>query len=214
MSAGCCEVVTGVMQGSYQGISFFTPFFFLLVDSSFGSALSAGLAASALGCAVVAAGVEPAAGGGVEVDAPPAGGVTTVEPIGLPSLPEAGVAEGPGPVAADAVGVRTGTLLDGVKVEPADGAAGASAAGAGVVATAFGSPGAEIISNPMLAPGADGAPAGTVVASTGAASAGCSGPAVEASVPETVNAGPLAPGFKISVAETESFGGLICGVPA
>src|SRR5580704_14013628 len=130
-------VVSRVLRGSYQGISFFTPFFFLLVDSSFGSALSA-LAASALGCAVVAAGVEPAAGGAVEVDPAPAGGATTVEPIGLPSFPGAGFAEGPGPVDAGADGVKTGTLLDGVKVEPADGAAGASAAGAGVVATAFG----------------------------------------------------------------------------
>src|ERR1700722_1608726 len=206
-------VVSRVLRGSYQGISFFTPFFFLLVDSSFGSALSAGLAASALGCAVVAAGVEPAAGGAVAVDPAPAGGATAVEPIGLPSLPGAGFAETPGPAGADAVGVKTGTLLDGVKVEPVDGA-GLSAAGAGVVATAFGSFGADIISNPMLFPGAEGAPAGTVVASTGAASAGCSGPAAEVSVPETVNAGPLAPGFKISVAETESFGGLICGVPA
>ena len=189
------------------------PFFFLLVDSSFGSALSV-LAALVLACADVPAVAAPAAGGAVEVDSAPAGADAAGEPFGLPSLAGAGFAEGPGSATTDAVGVKTGTLLDGVKVEPVDGAAGRSEAGAGVVATAFGSFGAAIISNPRLLPGAEGAPLGTVVASTGAASAGCSGAAVEASVPETVNAGPLAPGFKISVAEIESFGGLICGVPA
>jgi len=95
-----------------------------------------------------------------------------VDPIGLPSLPGPGFAGVPGPADAGAVGVKTGTLLDGAKVAPAEGAAGLSAAGAGVFATAFGSVGADIISNPMLVPGAEGAPLGAVVASTGAASAG------------------------------------------
>lgn len=181
------------IRASYQGINFFNPFFFLLVDSSLGSAAASfaveGLSASASAL--------PAAGGAA---------VELAELVG--SAVELAPAVGAGvPVA---VGLATGALVAGAGFTVVPGvfvSGDTEPGGCGVVAGCESGP-VLIISAPT-AVGWGSAPAGVVLASSGVTtsvpvSAGAPPPVAPL---DNVNDGPCAPGRSTSVAETTSFGG-------
>jgi hypothetical protein len=194
-------------------MTFLMPFFFLLVDSSFGSA------AGSLGLSAAAGAVEPeleeaAAGAGVDDD-PLCGAV-------VPGAAASGVAlvVTVGDDEPSAVGLATGafaagagfTVVPGVFVS-GDVDPGGAAVVTGVVAGVESGP-VLMISTPTF--GWDEAPpAAPVLASSGVTTS----VPVSAAFPSlaepaaTVNDGPCAPGRRTSVADTTSLGGLSCGVP-
>ena len=204
------------LERGYQGISFFSPFFFLLVDSSLVSTGGGFTAAGALsadcaaGCVDAAAGA--AAGAAVSGAVPEAlealleeleelasaaGGLAVPEPF----RPASTV-----PLAAAGGGAAVrGALVSG---------AGVVVAGCSEVGWPLSSSGVRI-SAPTPAPDA-AEPTGAVVASSGVTTSvllpdDCV--LAPAALPVRVNEGPAAPGRSTSVAETASFGGAICGVP-
>ena len=134
------------------------PFFFLLVDSCLGSALSAALGCAPWAWAVAGppvAGAPLAGGGAVEVDsAAPVldesvavTGAAGGGGIGGPELSGAGLESG--------VGARTGTALEGATAVPF--AAGVAAGVSEAVLESFGE---VMICSPMLVPEVAEAPTG------------------------------------------------------
>jgi len=188
---------------AYQGISFFSPFFFLLVDSSLEST----------GASFVAAGLSAVLDdeGVAGCDASGAG-----DPVAPGVGTGAGLASGVGVVVPVVLGAVTGALVSaaGVTVVPGVLASGDVEPGGGAVVAGWESGPVLIISTPTDCPSAP-APAAPVLASSGVTtsvpvSAFCVEPAAP---PAIVKAGPCAPGRNTSVAETTSFGGFSCGVP-
>src|ERR1700685_2687014 len=127
---------------------FLMPFFFLLVASCLGSALSAALACAPWAWAVAGApvaGALLAGGGAVEVDsaAPVLDGSVALTGagggIGVPEVSGAGLESG--------VGARTGTALEGATAVPF--AAGVAAGVSEAVLASFGE---VMICSPMLVP--------------------------------------------------------------
>jgi len=207
----------------YQGISFFSPFFFLLVDSELVSTgvgftgVEALFADCAEGCPGVAAGAAPGAAlAPVAPDVPEelVLELDEFETAAAGELVSAGAFAVPEPfrpastvplVAGGGATAGAGALVSA--------AAGAVAAGCSEVGWPLSSSGVRISAPTLVCAASE--PAGTVVASSGVTTSVlvevCA--LAPAALPVTVNDGPAAPGRSTSVAETASFGGAICGVP-
>ena len=190
----------------YQGIIFFMPFFFLLVDSSLESA-----AGSFAGAALSGAASPLPAGVPVEfAELDDTGGVVPSGAGADVAVAAAGVvpaALAAGVVATAAFASGTGVTGAGLTVVPGALVSGETAAGGcGGVAGCESGP-VLIISTPTPVCCAS-APAGTVLASSGVTtSVLVSAPPEFAAPAATVNDGPCAPGRSTSVADTTSFGG-------
>ena len=200
-------------ERGYHGMSFFSPFFFLLVDSSLVSTGEGFTAAGALSadCAAGCVDAAPGAAAGAAV-------LAAVPEALVEELEELGSAAGGIAVPEPFRPASTVPLVDG-----GAGAAvrGALVSGAAVVVVGCSEVGWPLsssgvrISAPMPAPDAS-EPTGAVVASSGVTTSvllpDVCVPA-PAALPVRLNDGPAAPGRSTSVAETASFGGAICGVP-
>src|SRR5580704_6223608 len=186
-------------------MSFFNPFFFLLLDSALGSDLSGAEAV----CSLLA----PLPAAVVEVDsleeAPPAAGVASVAlPVAVPvaagalSVPVAGAgcsgaAAGCSGAGAAESSVATGVASMGFGKLPVSDEPGATS----LVPEVFRFTGAAVVVSPLESPD----PAGTV----------CTAIEFPVPPPPPVESTPgTAPGLSTSVAEVASTGGVKLGAPA
>ena len=193
-------------------MSFFSPFFFLLVDSSLVST-GVGFTGVAVLSAVCAAGVAPAAvlspvaAEALELDELEletaaggllsAGGLAVPEPF-RPASTVPLVAGGGGAAAAGALVCAGGVVV----------------AGCSEVGWPLSSSGVRISTPRPVWFGLE--PTGAVVASSGVTTSVLVDDVcvlAPAALPVSPNDGPAAPGRSTSVAETASFGGAICGIP-
>ena len=195
--ATTCRDSQVATHGLHQGMIFFNPFFFLLVDSE--------LVSTGVGFTVVEALSADCAAGWAEL-VPEAGAGVVLSAV-VPEAPEAleleGLAESAG-VFAVPEPFRPASTVPLVAGGGASGAtAGVAVAGCSDVGWPLSSSGVRICA-PTVAPDVS-APAGAVVASSGVTTS--------LPTPEVCALEPAAPGRRTSVAETASLGGAICGVP-
>ena len=188
-------------------MSFFNPFFFLLVDSSLVST-GVGFTGVAGLSAVCEAGAAPGAA------------LSPVVPEALELETAAGAALSAGAFAVPEP-FRPASTVPLVL-----GGAGAAVAGALVSAGGLVAAGCSEVGWPLSSRGVRisapmpawfvSAPTGAVVASSGVTTSVLAEdvcPLDPAALPVNPNVGPAAPGRSTSVAETASFGGAICGIP-